>query len=89
MTTKRKLERLKQDLHRLVDELPDSELFSAKRFLEHLRNMGDPLVRKLMEAPYSDPTEEELAALDEAYEDIAARRILSHEEVRRRLLEES
>lgn len=77
-------------MHRLGDELPDSELHSAGQFLEYLGNTGDPLVGKLMEAPYSEEpeTEEERVAMAEGYEDIAAGRFLSHEEVRRRLLEE-
>jgi hypothetical protein len=33
---------IKEDLYRLVDELPESELHAAKRYLEYLRNMGDP-----------------------------------------------
>ena len=45
---------IKDELHRLVDELPQKELHGAKRFLEYLRNMGDPLLQALMEAPEDD-----------------------------------
>ena len=74
-------------IHRLVDELPDGELRAAKRYMEYLRNMKDPLVRKLSEAPYDDEpeTEEERAAVAEAYEDIAAGRVYTAEEVKREL----
>ena len=90
MTTKRKAHTLRKELHRLVDELPDRDLYAAKRFLAYLRNTSDPLVQKLMEAPYDDEpvTEEEEAALAEAYEDLAAGRVVPHEEARRRLLEQ-
>ena len=90
MTTKRKKksEILRESLHRLADELPASELPSAKRFLEYLRNLGDPLVRKLMEAPYDDEpvTPEEEVAINKTYQGLAAGRFLSHEEARRLLL---
>jgi len=74
----------KEELHRLVDELPESELHGAKRFLEYLRNMGDPMMQALMEAPEDDEpeTEEERAAVAEAYEDIAAGRVVTMEEIR-------
>ena len=54
---------IKEDLHRLVDELPKKELPVAKRYLEYLRNMGDPVLRSFMEAPEDDEeeTEEETA----------------------------
>ena len=45
---------IKDDLHRLVDELPEEELHGAKRYLEYLRNMGDPVLRALREAPIDD-----------------------------------
>ena len=54
---------IKDDLHRLVDELPTTELHGAKRYLEYLRNMSDSLLQALMEAPEDDepttPEEEE------------------------------
>jgi hypothetical protein len=38
---------IKEDLYRLVDELPESEPHAAKRYLEYLRNMGDPVLRAM------------------------------------------
>ena len=75
---------MKEELHRLVDELPDSESHAAKRFLEYLRNMGDPMMQALMEAPMDDEpeTEEERAAIAEAYDDIAAGRVVTMEEIK-------
>ncbi len=76
---------IKEDLHRLVDELPKKELPVAKRYLEYLRNMGDPVLRALMEAPEDDEpeTEEERAAVAEAYEDLAAGKVITLEDVKR------
>jgi hypothetical protein len=75
----------KEELHRLVDELPETEGYAAKRFLEYLRNMGDPVLRAMLEAPEDDEpeTEEERAAVAEAYEDFKAGRMVSHQELKR------
>jgi CO dehydrogenase/acetyl-CoA synthase beta subunit len=76
---------IKEELHRLVDELPESESHAAKRFLEYLRNMGDPVLRAMLEAPEDDEpeTEEERAAVAEAQEDFKAGRVVSHQELKR------
>jgi hypothetical protein len=78
----------KERLHRLVDELPDSELHAAARYLEYLRSMGgDPLLRTLMEAPLDDEpeTDEERAAVAEAREALARGEVVSDEELKREL----
>ena len=74
-------------LHRLVDELPKRELSAAWRYLEYLRNMGDPVLRAFLEAPEDDEelSEDEAEALREAYEDVRAGRLTSLEEVKREL----
>lgn len=80
----------REELHRLVDALPESEWHSARRFLEYLRDRGsDPLLRALAEAPIDDEPEtpEEAAAVQEAREAAARGEVVSHEEARRRLLE--
>ena len=76
---------IKDDLHRLVDELPEEELHGAKRYLEYLRNMGDPVLRALREAPIDDEPEtpEERAAVLEAYKDLAEGRVVSFDEIKR------
>ena len=78
---------IKDELHRLVDELPSRELHGAKRYLEYLRNMGDPVLKALMEAPEDDEpeTEEERAAVAEAYQDLAAGRVIPLDDVKREL----
>jgi hypothetical protein len=87
MPRKKKSVILREELHGLVDDLSDHDLPTAKRFLAYLRNIRDPLIRKMVEAPYDDEplTEEDIAALDEAWEDVAAGRLVSDEEVKREL----
>jgi hypothetical protein len=60
-------------LHRLIDELPESELTTAERFLNYLRATTDPVLRVLLEAPIDDEseTEEERQAVQEAREELA------------------
>ncbi len=65
---------VKEELHRLVEELPTSELHAAQRFLEYLRQAGsDPVLRALMEASEDDEREtpEEQIAVQEAREQLA------------------
>ena len=45
---------LREELHRLVDELPEADLYSAKRFMAYLRNTQSPWLQKLLDAPYDD-----------------------------------
>jgi hypothetical protein len=75
----------REALHRLVDELPKDELADARLYLEYLCSGRDPLIKKLMEAPYDDEpeTEEERAGMAEAWEDVRAGRVISHEEIKR------
>ncbi len=64
----------KEDLHQLVDELPRRELHAARRYLEYLRGLSDPVLRALREAPEDDgvETEKERVAVAEAQDDLAA-----------------
>ncbi len=81
---------IKEDLHRLVDELPKKELPVAKRYLEYLRNMGDPVLRSFMEAPEDDDeeTEEERAMIEEARQEYLRGEARPWEEVREELASE-
>ena len=81
---------IKEDLHRLVDELPKKELPVAKRYLEYLRNMGDPVLRTFMEAPEDDEeeTEEETAMIEEARQEYLRGEARPWEEVREELASE-
>ena len=78
----------KEDLHRLVDKLPENELDVAQRFLESLCNEGgDPVLRALQEAPDDDEPEtaEEAAAVQRAREQLARGDVISDEELWKRL----
>jgi hypothetical protein len=76
----------RDNLHRLVDTLPESELVRAERVLEALRQVAEPLYRPLEDAPLDDEPEtpEERAAVEEARSDVAAGRVISHTEAKRR-----
>jgi hypothetical protein len=79
----------KQDLHQLIDELPEWALPDAERLLGPLRSScTDPVLRAFMEAPLDDEPEtpEELAAMEEAREDIRQGRLVPWETVRARLV---
>ncbi len=72
-------------VHRLIDELDGNDLLVAKPYLQYLHDMADPVYRRLMEAPYDDEplTPEDEAAIEEGLADLAAGRVVSHEEVKR------
>jgi hypothetical protein len=78
---------MRDTLHRLVDELPESELAAAERFLNYLRATTDPVLRALLEAPLDDEPEadDERQAVQEAREELARGEVRTLEEVRREL----
>lgn len=91
----------KADLHRLIDDLPESEQETAYQILKCLKDekrsgmaralaqeLEDPLLCALADAPIDDEPEtpDEAEAVREGEEDIRAGRLVSHEEARRRLL---
>lgn len=78
---------VRERIHRLVDQLVDAELPAIESLLVERRAATDPVLQALANAPDDDEplTDEEIAALDEAYADIAAGRVVSHAEARRRL----
>ena len=76
----------RQDLHQLLDQLPEAELHVARRFLEFLRgHHDDPFLRTLAEALEDDEPAgaEEAEAVREATEDCVSARVRSWQEVRR------
>lgn len=77
----------KERLYQLVDRIPEGEVHAAERYLEYLAWHGDPLLRRLFEAPYDDePTsEEEEAGVREAWDDYGAGRVQTLEEVKKEL----
>jgi bacterioferritin (cytochrome b1) len=68
-------------LHRLLDELPESELAAAERFLHYLRTTADPILRALLEAQPDD----ERRAMQEARKELARGEVRTLEDVRREL----
>ena len=71
----------------MIDELPESELAAAERFLHYLRATADPVLRALLEAPLDDEpeTDEERQAVHEAREELARGEVRTLEAVRREL----
>jgi predicted transcriptional regulator len=78
---------IKQDLHALVDTLPESEVETARRVLTGLHAIGSAPSYTLDNATEDDEpeTEEERAAVAEALADVAAGRVYTHEQVKREL----
>lgn len=77
----------KEALHRLIDELPESELEMARRVLEPLRAGGDPVLYAFLAAPQDDEplTPEEMAAIEEGEADIARGAVSPWDDVKARL----
>lgn len=77
----------RENLHRLVDALPDQNLLAAKEAIEPL---ADPFLAALANAPIDDEPEsdEERAAVADAMEDLAHGRARPWEAVRGELASE-
>lgn len=58
----------KDQVHHLIDQIPEDDLAAAARYLEYLRDKGDPFLYALVNAPEDDEeeTSEEAAAVAEA-----------------------
>ncbi len=58
---------VKRQIKDLIDGMPPDELLVIKRFVQYVRDMEDPFLRNLAEAPWDDEplTEEDLAAIME------------------------
>lgn len=74
-------------LRKLIDQLPESELVAAHRYLRYLRDEGDPVLLAFRNAPFDDEplTEEDIKAIQEGKEDIKAGRVYTLEQVREEL----
>ena len=84
MATQQKEDVSRQAIKDLIDDLPDLELHAVKRFIQYVRDMDDPLLRIMAEAPWDDEpvTEEDLEAIEESNRDIAAGRVISHQDLK-------
>lgn len=78
---------VRERLHQLIDELPEDELLAVERFVADRRAIDSRLRPAWMDAPEDDEplTPEDIAGLEEAYADLAAGRIVSDDELWRRL----
>ena len=77
----------REELHQIVDWLPDDKLEAGRQaFLEFLKKT-DPMLYTLITAPEDDEpeTEEERAAVEEAYAAISRGEVISHEDLMREL----
>jgi hypothetical protein len=74
----------REQIHRLIDELPERELDAAKRYLQYLRDQGDPFARALADAREDDEetSAEEDASAGRAWEE--RDKSISAEEARRK-----
>ena len=74
-------------LRKLIDQLPESELVAAHRYLCYLRDEGDPVLQTFFNAPLDDEplTEEDIKAIEEGKEDIKAGRVHTLEQVKTEL----
>ena len=77
----------RETLHKLIDRLPKSEWEAVYRVLEERMAKHDPVLRAFLNAPEDDEpeSEEERAAVEEAYEPLARGEVVSDEELRREL----
>lgn len=78
----------REQLHQLIDELPECDLHMAEMLIQWRHELRDNrMLVTLATAPLDDEPEtpEEAAAVAEAYEDIAAGRVYSLEEIKREL----
>ena len=77
----------KREIISLIDNLPESELHAVKRYVQFVRDLQDPFLNALADAPWDDEplTDEDRAAVAEAREDIAAGRTISAGDLRKDL----
>ena len=81
---------MKRDqLHRLIEKLPEGELQTAQRFLSFLCEQPDvdPVAYTITHAPADDEplTIEDIAALEEAHQEVRTGKLISHEDLKREL----
>jgi len=79
----------RDELHRLVDSLPDEELAEARRYLAFLSSGADDMLTWVLDnAPIDDEptTPEEEAAIEEAWQEYLRDGGITADEAKRRLL---
>ena len=74
----------RQRLHLLIDQLPDHDIPTIERVLEAFFDSNTSPGWSIDDAPEGEPdSPEEAVLVAEAYEDIRAGRVVSHEEIKR------
>jgi hypothetical protein len=78
----------KEDIHKLIDQIPEDTLPDVVRYLEEIRAESDPFLKYLESVPEEDEpvSEEEARAIDEAKAEVARGEVYSLEEIRREFL---
>lgn len=78
----------KEQIHHLVDQIAEDDLPAVARYLEYLRDGGDPLLRALANAPIDDEPEtpEEAAAVAEAKAAMARGEFVMLDDIRDELI---
>ena len=73
----------REELYRLVDELPDYEIQAAMRYLQYLRDRYDPVLAVLLNAPEDDEPETagERQTVDVAIEDLATGQMVISDQI--------
>jgi hypothetical protein len=77
----------RQELYRLIDDLPEQGLEEAHRYLAALKQAnGDPFLAQLLLAPEDDEptTPEEDAGAEEAWQEYLRGETISSEELKRK-----
>ncbi len=77
----------KDDIHRVVEQLPRAQFEAAVQYLRYLRDSSDSVMSNLAEdAEYDeDLSPEDIASIEEGLEDIRAGRLTPIQDVRREL----
>ena len=77
----------KREIISLIDSLPESDLHAVKRYVQYVRDLQDPFLNALADAPWDDEplSDEDRAAIAEAREDIGAGRTVSARDLKEEL----
>ena len=77
----------RDEIHRRIEELSDDELALVRLYLEYLRT-GDSFLLAMLTAPTDDEplTADEVAGIEEAWEEYRRGEFITADEAKRRLL---
>lgn len=77
----------KNRLAELIEQLPEEEMQAAVRYLEYLKDRGDPYLKFLMSVPEENEelTEKFQRELDRAWKDIDDGQVISSDQLKRDL----